>query len=112
MAISFRLNPRNWVRVSFVRWRRTIRSANAALDAAEPVNWPINNDSQAARETAGPATDSLCLAPIAITVFSLLFISLAASSGRLSVMHRPGVSQSIRLSGNCFSTVSCRYLYV
>jgi len=36
-----RPNPQNWVRVRFGRWRRTTRIASAALDAGEPVNWPI-----------------------------------------------------------------------
>jgi len=32
------VNPQNWVRVPFDRWRRTTRNANAALDAGKPNN--------------------------------------------------------------------------
>ena len=33
-------SPQNWVRMTFGRWQRTIRSAIAALDAGEPIDWP------------------------------------------------------------------------
>ena len=50
------------IRVRFARWRRTTRSASAALDAGEPFNGPINNNWRAARGIAGRATDRICLA--------------------------------------------------
>jgi len=42
-------NPQSWFHVRFARWRRTTRSASAALNAGEPVNWLVNSNQQAAR---------------------------------------------------------------
>jgi len=36
--------PHNLVRVPFSRWRRTTRSASAALYAGKPISWPVNNN--------------------------------------------------------------------